>query len=174
MARQSLREFQTRLAGRLADPQPDSTATWLGFLAAGRRWLVDLADLAEVVNGARITPVPWARTWFLGLTNVRGGLYGCTDLAAFIGHAASSEAGEPTLLVAHPRFGVNAALRVGHSLGLFSPSAFIASSPPPDRHEWIVRMDKDAQGREWWVLDMGRLLTSDHFLDAADRERFTR
>lgn len=174
MARQSLLEFQTRLAGRLSDPQSDSTATWLGFQAASRRWLVDLADLAEVVNGARITPVPWARRWFLGLTNIRGVLYGCTDLAAFMGQAASSEAGEATLLVAHPRFGVNAALRVEHSLGLFNPSGFTASSAPPDKHEWILRVNQDAQGHEWWVLDMGRLLTSDHFLDAADRERFAR
>lgn len=174
MARQSLLEFQARLAERLANPQPESAATQLGFEAAGRRWLVALADLAEVVNGARITPVPWARKWFLGLTNIRGVLYGCTDLAAFMGQAATPEAGAATLLVAHPRFGVNAALRVVRGLGLFNPSEFTASFVPPDRHEWVLGVNQDAQGHQWWVLGMGRLLTSDRFLDAADRERFAR
>lgn len=174
MARQSLLEFQTRLAERLANPHPESTATQLGFEAAGRRWLVALADLAEVVNGAQITPVPWARRWFLGLTNIRGVLYGCTDLAAFMEQAAVLEASAATLLVAHPRFGVNAALRVARSLGLFNPIGFTASFVPPDKHEWILGVNQDAQGHQWWVLDVGRLLTSDRFLDAADRERFAR
>jgi hypothetical protein len=118
MAKQSLRDFQAQLAERLSSAaQAGQAASKLGFLAGGRYWLVDLTEIDEVVTVTQMTPVPRAKPWFLGLTNLRGLIYGCTDLAAFLGLGQSSAQGEYRLLIAAPRFGVNAALCIDRDPG---------------------------------------------------------
>ena len=167
MAKQSLRDFQAQLAERLsAAAQAGQAASKLGFLAGGRYWLVDLTEIDEVVTVTQMTPVPRAKPWFLGLTNLRGLIYGCTDLAAFLGLGQSSAQGEYRLLIAAPRFGVNAALCIDRTLGLRSPAQMTALPDATEAAEWTRQRWQDAEGLEWTELDIGRLMTSPLFLDA--------
>ena len=65
-ARESLRDFQSRLAERLEAAQATSGATSkLGFLAGGRQWLVSLDQVNEVVTVRQLTTVPWSQKWFV-------------------------------------------------------------------------------------------------------------
>ena len=162
--KQSLIEFQAQLAERLRAATRTPLASGLGFAAGGRLWLTDLFEMGEVVTDAVIVPVPWAKPWFLGLANVRGVIYGCTDLAAFMGLAA--EGGEGTLLLAHPRLEINAALRIDRTLGLRSPARMTREDVPPDAPPWVSAQWRDAQGQVWTQLSLERLVTSQPFLDA--------
>lgn len=163
----SLREFQAQLAERLKDATHRDTASKLGFLAGGRNWLTDLTEINEVVTVSEVTPVPWAKAWFAGLASVRGMVYGCTDLAAFIGLPQDPGRGDSRLLLAHPRFGVNAAIRVERTLGLRSLAQMSPLPPQQDDSEWIKARWRDADGVDWTEISMEKLVTSPRFLDAA-------
>jgi len=167
MAKQSLRDFQAKLAERLSSAaQTGQTASKLGFLAGGQYWLADLTEIDEVVSVNQLTPVPRAKPWFLGLANLRGLIYGCTDLAAFLGLGQTSGCNEYRLLIAAPRFGVNAALCIDRTLGLRSPAQMTALPDATEAVEWARKRWQDAEGLEWTELDIGQLVTSAPFLDA--------
>lgn len=141
-------------------------ASMLGFLAGGRHWLIDLGEVNEVVTGAAVTPVPWTREWFVGLASVRGTIYGCTDLAAFLGLARPLDKGECRLLLAHPRFGVNAGFRIEQALGLRNLAGMKrletdAAAVPAQTGSW-----EDAAGIVWSGLSFERLLKNPEFFQA--------
>lgn len=167
-SRLSLRDFQTRLADRLRHAaNAPSTASKLGFLAGGRHWLTDLEQINEVVTVPHVAPIPWAKPWFTGVASVRGAIYGCTDLAAFLELADPLETEEFRLLLVHPRYGMNAALRIQQPLGLRSLANMQAlpSKPAQDddsrQAEWL-----DPEGITWLELNVERLIADPRFLQA--------
>ncbi|MFY8062879.1 MAG: chemotaxis protein CheW, partial [Usitatibacteraceae bacterium] len=87
MARKSsLREFQRSVAERLRDPSRlRAFASKLGFQVGDESWIVNLADVAEVIPVPAFVPVPQTRPWFCGVANVRGKLFSVVDFAGFQG-----------------------------------------------------------------------------------------
>lgn len=166
-AKLSLREFQTQLAERLkkVGEQP-SAASKLGFIAGGRHWLTELGQINEVVTVSAVTPVPWARPWFAGVASVRGAIYGCTDLGAFYGLSEPLEGEECRLILAHPRYGVNAALRIQEALGLRGVAAMRRLGAEDAPESAVVGRWQDGDGTEWHEIDMERLLADPRFLRA--------
>jgi len=166
-ARESLRDFQSRLAERLEAAQAASGATSkLGFLAGGRQWLVNLDQVNEVVTVRQLTSVPWSQKWFVGVAAVRGVVYGCVDLAAFAGVAMPLPKGESRLLLAHPRFGVNSALRVERALGLrplkeLAPEPLAAADPA-----WVVARWRTGGSEVWAEISVEKLVNTPAFLEA--------
>lgn len=165
--RESLRDFQARLADRLKAAQARSGAgSKLGFLAGGRNWLVDLGQVNEVVTVPELTNIPWAKRWFAGVANVRGVIYGCTDLAAFLGLGEPLPAGESRLLLANPNFGVNAAWRVERALGLRALDRLSALAGDTPTAPWEAGRWQDTDGTAWTEINFEYLLTQAEFLDA--------
>lgn len=165
MARSSLREFQERLARRLAEAGDTERRGLLGFQCGSDNWLIELSEAGEILPSPPLSPVPLTRPWFRGLANVRGTLYGVVDFAAFNGQPAIAPGGRARLLLIGARHGLHSALLVSSSTGLrshddFEPAA--AGAAPP----WVARRLRDMQGREWLQLDAARLLAQPVFLDA--------
>jgi twitching motility protein PilI len=154
-AKESLREFQTRLAEKLkAAEATQGAASKLGFSAGGRLWLVGLDQINEVVTVPALTEVPWAKPWFAGVASVRGALYGCVDLAAYLGLGEPLPPGEARILLAHPRFGVNAALRVERALGLRGIADLVPEPGALDAAPWEVSRWHDREGQLWTEIKM--------------------
>lgn len=166
-SREHLRDFQARLADKLKAAEAAQGATSkLGVLAGGRHWLLDLDQINEVVTVPQLAEAPWARSWFAGVASVRGVIYGCVDLAAFAGLAEPLPPGESRLLLAHPRFGVNAALRVERALGL-RPIASLAPEPAAaDAPPWVRGRWRDGAGETWTEISVENLVTLPAFLEA--------
>ncbi len=164
--RVSLREFQERLVRRLADAQSAPRRDLLGLLAGGEQWLVDLADAGEILPVPPLTPVPLTRTWFRGLANVRGTLYGVIDLAAFRGRAHTPHTGSARLVLIGARHNTNCALLVAGTSGLRSPEDFDEAPLPPDMPAWVTKRLHDLHGRSWWRIEVNRLITHPEFLEA--------
>jgi len=79
-----LRESQQDTIARpQAEDHADDQASTLGVQIAGQNWLVDMLDISGVLPLPPLTPVPLTKSWFLGVVNVRGMLYGVTDMAAY-------------------------------------------------------------------------------------------
>lgn len=165
--RQNLRDFQAQLAERLKGVQQQAgNGSKLGFLAGGRHWLADLAQVHEVVTAAKLTPVPWAKPWFLGVASVRGVIYGCTDLAAFLDLAAPVEGEETALLLVHPRYGVNAALAIERAVGLRSVQALSRSLRTDADPPWVLARWTDADDAVWTEMSIEHLVVSPEFQQA--------
>lgn len=165
--RENLRDFQSRLADKLKAAEAATGATSkLGILAGGRHWLLDLDQINEVVTVARLAEAPWCKPWFAGVTSVRGVIYGCVDLAAFAGLAEPLPPGEARLLLVHPRFGINTALRVERALGL-RPLQNLAPEPvEADGPDWVLGRWRDASGELWTEISVERLVRLPAFLEA--------
>src|SRR6218665_1378648 len=121
--REALRELQARLASRLQAARTEGmSVAWLAVRAGGRNYLFPLGQSGEIFPLANLQSVPYARAWFRGVLNIRGGLFGVVDLAAYAaedGIARNEPAStEPSVVTLNAALDVNCALQVDGLLGL--------------------------------------------------------
>jgi twitching motility protein PilI len=167
MARRiSLREFQENLVKRLAEARTGDRRTLLGIEAGEERWLVELTDTGEVLPVPPISHVPLTRSWFRGVANVRGTLYGVVDFANFHDLPKLPTIGRARLLLIHPRHGVNSALLCSRTSGLHSPEEFEEIVDTEDPRPWVAGRARDFHGTEWQRLDVAALIRNPVFLEA--------
>lgn len=169
--REALRELQSRLAGRLQAARTEGVqASWLAVEAAGSRYLLPLAQAGEIFPFSAAMPVPYTQRWFLGVANLRGGLYGVVDLASFLrgqAPAPRSDAGraESRLVALNAMLEVNCALLIDRLAGLRGLDAFAASSAPPqDAPGYFGSGYTDANGAYWQELNLQALSQQPQFL----------
>lgn len=166
----SLREFQESVVAKLQNLGNSDTAplaSKLGVQVGAQRWLVDLADISEVVPLPETVRVPLTQPWFMGLTNVRGLLYGAIDFSGFMQQQATHTGVGTRLLLINPKYGVNAGLIVNQMLGLKNPEQFEVQPLGDDSPVWIAASYKDSDGRSWQEIDMYELSGHPDFLNIA-------
>lgn len=170
-AREALREFQARLASRLQSAHTTNVAAWLAVEAGAGRYLFPLGQAGEIFPWVAPTPVPYTQPWFLGVANLRGGLWGVAQLSAFMGEQplraqAAEVAREQARLVAFNEvLDVNCALVVDRLVGLRGVEAFTASqSPGASAAPWLGATYTTAQGENWQELNLQVLAQQPEFL----------
>lgn len=169
--REALRELQARLAQRLqAAHDPGQQAAWLAVEAGGARWLLPLAQAGEIFPFSAPHPVPYTQAWFLGVANLRGGLWGVADFAAFVAggppaHRTDARLAEARLVTLNPALEVNSALLVDRLAGLRGMEAFNASAPAPEGSPpWFGSLYTDPQGACWQEVNLQALSQQPQFL----------
>jgi len=169
--REALRELQSRLASRLQAARSEGVqAGWLAVEAAGRKYLFPLSQAGEIFPFAAPQSVPYTHAWFLGVANLRGGLYGVVDLASFVSGQApvqrSDQArAESRLIALNALLDVNCALLVDRLAGLRNTDAFTASSEAPaGSPEYFGSGYTDASGAFWQELNLQALSQQTQFL----------
>ena len=169
--REALRELQSRLATRLQAARTEGVqASWLAVEAAGSRYLFPLAQSGEIFPFASTQPVPYTQAWFLGVANLRGGLYGVVDLASFLGGRsplAKSDAGraESRLVALNAMLEVNCALLIDRLAGLRNLDGFSSSSEPPaGSPSFFGSGYTDANGAYWQEINLQALSQEPQFL----------
>jgi twitching motility protein PilI len=89
--REALRELQGRLAERLQLARTEARQqSWLAIECEGLGLLVPLPMAGEIFSVGTLLPVPHTQPWFMGVANLRGGLHGVVDLAAYPGSAPAA------------------------------------------------------------------------------------
>jgi len=163
----SLREFQQALVRRLAEAQAsEAVSARLGVQVGGDQWLVRLDEAGEVVPPPTIAPVPLARPWFRGLTNIRGNLYTVVDLAAFHGGELTPITPEARLLLVGERYGMYTALLVHRMMGLRHVQQLQLQEGSGER-PWEAARYVDQEGKLWRELEMSALVYHNDFLQSA-------
>ena len=169
--REALRELQSRLASRLQAARSEGVqAGWLAVEAAGRKYLFPLSQAGEIFPFAATQPVPYTQPWFLGVANLRGGLFGVVDLASYIGGqppAQRSDAAraESRVIALNSLLEINCALLVDRLAGLRNTDAFTASSDaPPGSPDYFGSGYTDASGVFWQELNLQALSQQTQFL----------
>lgn len=172
--REALRELQSRLAARLqAGADESRTAQWLAVECAGQGLLLGLANAGEIFPLTALKPVPHTHSWFAGVANLRGGLHGVVDLAAFLGlrgAALPESVREHARLVAlNPALGAQCALLVERLAGLRLPGQLQRQEQSDDvpRPAFAGAVWLDAEGRAWQELDLAALARHEQFLGIA-------
>ena len=170
--RDALRAFQSRLASRLQAARTTGVAaTWLAVEAGEGKYLFPLGHAGEIFPWTPPQPVPYPAPWFLGVANLRGGLYGVVQLSAFAGGApsgpAASEAAriQSRLVALNELLDVNCALLVDRLAGLRGVEAFASSEPPgADAPPWAGHLYTDAAGERWQEVNLQALSQQPQFL----------
>ncbi|MBI1174088.1 MAG: chemotaxis protein CheW [Sideroxydans sp.] len=160
MARRfSLREFQQNVLDRMQQKQTaGGHVSTLGVQVDKGYWLVEMGDISEVLPMPPLTEVPLTRSWYCGVSNIRGNLYSISDLAAFMGGAETMREAQNRVLLVNPKFAFNAGLLVTRVLGLRDAANW--------QHEETAAgiSYQDEQGQAWHKLDIGKLLQQPEFL----------
>jgi twitching motility protein PilI len=166
--REALRQFQTHLANRLQEARSTGvSASWLAVEAAHGKYLFPLTQSGEIFPFSAARPVPYTRNWFLGVSNLRGGLYGVVDLGAFVsGTGRPDAAREQSRLVAlNAMLEVNCALLVDRLVGLRNADAFQSSVPrADDAPGYFGSGYTDAGGTYWQEINLQSLSQHPEFL----------
>lgn len=157
------------LAGH-GDPatSADSAQSKLGIAIGDRHWLVDLSEAGEILPiPDMVAAVPGTVRWFKGLANLRGSLYGVSDLADFAGHGVTERNKDTRLLAFSPRLEVNAAILVSRMTGLQNMGRMtkIDSSAGDS---WSGDRWQDAAGVTWQELHLVRLCRHEAFLSVGN------
>jgi len=175
--RQALRDLQTRLAGRLAQARTEGIAAgWLAVELLDRRFLLPLAQSGEIFPVTTVQRVPYTQDWYLGVANLRGGLYGIIDLAQFISGAPSSSSvdlggrDKARLVALNPALEVNCAVLIDKLSGLRGVADFVSrEEAPANAHPFMSAQYVDKAGERWIELDLQQLANSPDFLGIGAR-----
>jgi twitching motility protein PilI len=167
-ARSRLREFQERIAQRIAQARSTGGAvSRLALRAGDMNLLFELADTGEIVSvPATITKVPRTREWFLGLANVRGQLVGVVDLSRFFGGPATPLDAASRAVMLSPALGVNAAVLATRVQGLRNVEELTADQVQVSAvaANYAVGGWRDNASTPWVEISLSSLSQSEEFL----------
>lgn len=170
-SRDALRAFQSRLASRLQEARTTGTAAaWLAVEAAGSNYLFPLNHAGEIFPWRAVYPVPYAREWFLGVANLRGGVSGVVDLGALVTHSPpaprSDLAQSQCRLVAFSEMlNINCVVLIDKLSGLKSVDSFVSSAPPAvGSPDYFGHSYTDSQGASWQEINLQALSLNSQFL----------
>jgi len=169
-----LAELERRGRAVTASSAAESTEAgeWVGVALrmAGELYLVAREEAREVLGvPAPLTRVPGAKSWILGLANVRGQLLPIIDLRAFLGSGVTPQSRNTRVIVVNHR-DIPAGLLVDEVLGFrrFSDSEFTSDRPPTIVHCERYIAGSFRRGHEQWpVLGLRSLVEDPAFTGAS-------
>jgi twitching motility protein PilI len=170
--REALRQLQSRLAQRLQQARSETRQlSWLAVECAGLGLLVPLPTAGEIFPVSALLPVPHTTPWFMGVANLRGGLHGVVDLAAFLGLrppvAVDSLREQSRLLAFNAALGSHCAVLVDRLAGLRSAEQLQAAEGGGERPAFASAQWRDGDGRLWQEIDLAALARHEQFLGVA-------
>jgi twitching motility protein PilI len=167
-ARSRLREFQERIAQRIAQARSTAGITPRLALRAGEfNLLFELSETGEIVSvPSTVTKVPRTREWFLGLANVRGQLVGIVDLSRFLGGPATPVDAASRAILLSPALGVNAAVLATRVQGLRNIDELTAEQVQVSASaaNYAVGGWRDNANTQWVEVSLNSLSQSEEFL----------
>lgn len=145
-----------------------SSTAVLGVSVGDDRYLISMMEVNEVIPIPKLEPVPLTQPWFLGLANVRGNLYGITDLAVYLGGNSAPFNLKSRILLASLNNKIFGGFIVNNMLGIRNLSDFTpAKSAKKKLSQGITALHEDAEGRIWRQLSLLELLREEKFLHIA-------
>lgn len=165
----STEKYQHTLAQQVEniDINEPSSAV-LGVAAGEERYLISMAEVNEVIPIPKLAHVPLTQSWFLGLANVRGNLYGITDLGVYLGSKPMSFNLKSRILLASSGNKVCGGFMVNSMLGIRNLSEFTpVKSAKKKLPQGVAALYKDSEGRVWRELSLLVLLREEKFFQVA-------
>lgn len=169
--REALRELQTRLASRLQAARSGGVSVaWLAVKAGELNYLFPLAQSGEIFPLINVQVVPYCQPWFMGVVNLRGGLFGVVDLANFMSDRSLRSRTEQLLaecsvITFSSALELNCALMVDSLSGLRKRDSFSdAELPPEGSPVFFGTRFTDFNGAHWQEINLQSLSLLPEFL----------
>jgi twitching motility protein PilI len=155
----NLREFQQGLLDRMQEQAAagNQVAT-LGIKVGHDSWLVDMADISEVLSLPELTAVPLTKHWYCGVANVRGNIYSIADLGAFMDCGQTVHDAQSRVLLIGQKYHFNTGLLVSKVLGLRNSTDWQRGEKDG------VEVYRDSSGQQWQKLDIRQLIQQPEFI----------
>ena len=155
----NLREFQQGLLDRMqAQSGSNNQVATLGILVGKDSWLVDMADISEVLALPHMTAVPLTKQWYCGVANVRGNIYSIADLGAYMNYGQTAREAQSRVLLIGQKYNFNTGLLVSKVLGLRNANEWLRSEKGDEVSY------QDAEGQQWRKLDIRQLIQQPEFI----------
>lgn len=191
--RLTLKEYQASILARLESAKSDDVAQvdrYLGVKVGSQFLLVPMQRVKEAMSLLEIFPVPLAQPWLLGMANVRGTLYGITDLAYFFHGTPSQITSSSRILLLNDDVYEHVGLMVDQLIGIrrlefmrvienenqvAADVATVLEQPATeddldnqdDGKYWSDTLYEDMDQQRWQVFDMNRLINAHAFMHPA-------
>ncbi len=165
--RKRMRIFQSELVERMqaARDQTEVRDNRLGVVIGGRRWLLDMQEIGEIVPFSSITKVPLTQDWYLGLLNIRGNLVSVIDFARYQGLPPTETDSSNRVVTFSPALGINCGLLVTRVLGLRNVTEMQPMSAiDVQMAEWALDSYRDSDSQEWTGLSLSAIAQEQRFL----------
>lgn len=169
--RQAIRELQSRLADRLQVARTQGVApSWLAVEAGGGKYLFPMTQAGEIFPWVATQTVPYTKDWFLGVSNLRGGLFGVVDLASYVSGQIPSPKTElarkdSRLVALNSALETNCALLIDRLAGLRNQEAFVDFSEKSlEAPDFFGNRYIDQNGAAWQEINLQALAQQAHFL----------
>ena len=130
----------------------------LGIIIGRESWLVDMADISEVLSLPDWTLVPLTKPWYCGVANVRGNIYSIADLGAFMNCGLTAHDAQSRVLLIGQKYNFNTGLLVSKVLGLRNSTDWQRSEKDG------AVFYKDSNGQQWQKLDVRQLIQQPEFI----------
>ena len=165
----SIEEYQQTLTGQIQSAGTnESSSTVLGVAVGEDRYLIPMTEVSEVIQIPKLAHVPLTQPWFLGLANVRGNLYGITDLGVYLGGAPTAFNLKSRILLVSPGNKIFGGFIVNSMLGIRNLSEFTpVKSAKKKLPKGVTANYKDTEGRLWRELSLYELIRDEKFLQIA-------
>jgi twitching motility protein PilI len=152
-----------------ASPKLNAPTSWLGFVMGDTHLLINLIDAIEVLPVPQIQPVPLTKHSFLGMTNVRGNLYGVTDLSQFLGLSPTTHKVSNRIVLLNSVQTTQAAILVDSVIGLRNVDAMqkrVGEVPSTVNGSGFFVQESylDKHNKTWLVLNVDALVRDEQFV----------
>ena len=165
----SIEEYQHTLTEQIQSAgKGDTSSTVLGVAVGEDRYLIPMTEVSEVIQIPKLAHVPLTQPWFLGLSNVRGNLYGITELGVYLRGNPTAFNLKSRILLASPGNKMFGGFIVNSMLGIRSLSEFTpVKSAKKKLPKGVIANYKDTEGRLWRELSLHELIRDEKFLQIA-------
>ncbi len=169
----TLREFERRsLIHAVGLPEQSfAEGSWSGiaFSIEGAKLVVEISEISEILPIPELTQVPGAKSWVLGVANIRGNLVSVVDFRRFLSDERTPMSKSVRVLLINQEGG-NVGLLVDEVIGQRHFQTDDESSEQRYSDHLVadfVRQEYDKYDDHWGRFDTDKLIHSPGFVQAA-------
>lgn len=144
----------------------ENVSSVLGVAIGENRYLIPMNEVSEVISIAKVATVPLTQPWFLGLANVRGNLYGITDLGIYLGGSSMPFNLKSRILLASINKKLSGGFAVNSMLGIRERSEFILLKNKKNKAS-VLNQYQDSEKRIWEELSLFAIMHEEQYLQIA-------
>ena len=140
----------------------------LGVAIGEGRYLVPMTEVSEVIAIPKLARVPLTQPWFFGMANVRGQLYGVTDLSIYLCNKPMPHNLKSRILLVSLDSKIYGGFIVTQMLGIRNLSEFeLEKAPQKKLAPGVIACYSDQENRIWRKLSLIELLRDEQIFQVA-------
>ena len=162
---------RSRRAAKGLPAQVDIKPHWsgVGFTLLGRRFVVAMGEVSEMLEVPHYTRLPGVQPWVRGVANVRGRLLPLLDMAVFFDQRLSGHRKQRRVLILETE-NLYTGLIVDQVFGMqhFPVDSFVGSDAgEDDRLKPFVSGSYELSEHKWSIFSLAELAADARFINAA-------